>query len=91
MKRTPDWLKPALQAVQSDDEGRVCKDIPESACREEGNNFLRHVVSLSLSKTSDGLIDPKLVLSWLMTHLGAPTALTGLWCRSGSRARFCLN
>tara|TARA_B100000678_G_scaffold137006_1_gene114531 strand:- start:250 stop:1557 length:1308 start_codon:yes stop_codon:yes gene_type:complete len=78
MKRTPDWLKPALQAVQSDDEGRVCKDIPESACREEGNNFLRHVVSLSLSKTSDGLIDPKLVLSWLMTHLGAPTALTGL-------------
>lgn len=74
---THDWLKPALQAVDIDDDGRACKDIPESACREETGNIFRHVVSLSLSKTADGLIDPKLVLSWLMTHLGAPVALVG--------------
>lgn len=77
MTTANDWLRPALQAVDIDDDGRACKDIPESACREETGNILRHVVSLSLSKTADGLIDPKLVLSWLMTHLGAPVALVG--------------
>ena len=78
MSTTPDWLKPAMQAVNIDDAGRVCKDIPESACREEGSNFIRHVAALGLTKCADGLIDPKLVLSWLITHLGAPAALVGL-------------
>jgi len=39
---------------------------------QEGRNGLRFIGSLSLSKISDGLIDPKLVLSWLVTALGAP-------------------
>lgn len=73
-----DWLRPAFQAVAIDDEGRACRDIPESACHEEAGNFFRHVGSLSLSKIADGLIDPKLVLSWLMLTLGAPAALVGL-------------
>ncbi len=60
-----------------DDEGRACRDIPESACREEPRNFAAHVAALSLSKSADGLIDPKLVLSWLMTALGAPAFLIG--------------
>ncbi|WP_233346949.1 hypothetical protein [Hyphobacterium sp. CCMP332] len=51
---------------------------PRSACHEEAGNFFRHVGSLSLSKIADGLIDPKLVLSWLMLSLGAPAALVGL-------------
>lgn len=72
------WLRPAFQAVAIDDEGRACRDIPESACKEEAGNFFRHVGSLSLSKMADGLIDPKLVLSWLMLTLGAPAALVGL-------------
>ncbi|WP_136634671.1 MFS transporter [Pseudooceanicola onchidii] len=42
---------------------------------QESRNGLRFIGSLSLSKVSDGLIDPKLVLSWLMTALGAPAAL----------------
>lgn len=42
---------------------------------KEARNGLRIVASLSLTKVSDGLIDPKLVLSWLMTALGAPGAL----------------
>ena len=78
MKNTPDWLEPAVQAISIDDDGRTCADIPDSACREEKNNFLRHVVSLTFSKSADGLVDPKLVLSWLMTHLGAPVFLIGL-------------
>jgi hypothetical protein len=36
-----------------------------------------HVVSLTLTKTADALIDPKLVLSWLLTALGAPGAMIG--------------
>ena len=57
MSTTPDWLEPALQAINIDDAGRVCKDIPKQACREEGGNFLRHVVSLGLTKTADGLME----------------------------------
>ena len=77
-QREHDWLRPAFEAVVMDDEGRACRDIPDSACREESGNFFRHVGSLSLSKMADGLIDPKLVLSWLMLTLGAPSALVGL-------------
>lgn len=55
-----------------------CRDIPDGACREEPGNFTRHVTALSASKIADGLIDPKLVLSWLLTTLGAPGAVIGL-------------
>lgn len=44
----------------------------------EARNGLRHIVSLTASKLSDGLIDPKLILSWLLTALGAPAVLVGL-------------
>lgn len=44
----------------------------------EAGNFFRHAVSLALTKTADGLIDPKLVLSWLLTTLGAPSVWIGL-------------
>ncbi|WP_296762510.1 MFS transporter [Sediminimonas sp.] len=44
----------------------------------EARNGLVHVVSLTLTKTADALIDPKLVLSWLLTALSAPGAMVGL-------------
>lgn len=56
---------------------RVCKDIPESACHEQPRNLSTHLVSLSATKTGDGLLDPKLVLPWLLAALGAPTAAIG--------------
>lgn len=65
-------------ALTSEDDGRVCKDIPEAACREQPGNFVKHVLSLAATKTGDGLADPKLVLSWLLTTLGAPAFLVGL-------------
>ncbi|MDJ0942633.1 MAG: hypothetical protein QNJ30_04180 [Kiloniellales bacterium] len=61
-----------------EDEGRVCKDIPESACAAQPENFLKHVLALAATKTGDGLADPKLVLSWLLSALGAPAYLIGL-------------
>jgi MFS family permease len=37
-----------------------------------------HVSALTATKTADGLIDPKLVLAWLMSSLDAPGFLIGL-------------
>lgn len=64
--------------LTGDDEGRVCRDIPESACHEQPGNFAAHLVSLSLTKMGDGLADPKVVLTWLLTALGAPAYMAGL-------------
>ena len=50
----------------------------DSVRDREARNGLRHMVSLSMTKVADGLIDPKLVLSWLAGALGAPATLTGL-------------
>ena len=46
--------------------------------KAEARNGLRHIFSLSLTKIADGLIDPKLVLSWLLGVLGAPGSLVAL-------------
>ncbi len=43
----------------------------------QSRNGLRHIVSLSMTKVADGLIDPKLVLAWLLTVLGAPAVYAG--------------
>ncbi len=68
----------AFELLTGDDEGRVCKDIPESACRHQAGNVLRHVLSLGATKAGDGLADPKIVLAWLFTAIGAPVYLIGL-------------
>lgn len=64
--------------LTGDEDARVCRDIPETACREQPRSFLIHVISLVASKTGDRLASPKLVLSWLLTHLGAPAYMLGL-------------
>lgn len=68
----------ASLSIASEDDGRVCLDIPDAACQAEPRNMAVHVLSLAATKMADGLIDPKLVLSWLLTALGAPAALVGL-------------
>jgi len=45
---------------------------------EEAANARRHLTALSLSKLADGLVDPKLVLSWLLNVLGAPALFIGM-------------
>lgn len=46
--------------------------------RTEARNGAVQVAALTLSKTADALIDPKLVLAWLLTALSAPGAMIGL-------------
>ncbi len=65
-------------ALFGDDEGRVCKDIPESACNAQPANVSAHLISLAATKTGDGLADPKLILAWVLNALGAPAFLIGL-------------
>lgn len=49
-----------------------------AASATRARNVTIHVASLSCTKLADGLIDPKLVLSWLLTSLGAPALVIGL-------------
>lgn len=64
--------------LTGDEDGRLCKDIPESACKHQPRHFLVHVASLSATKMGDGLMDPKLILAWVMSAIGAPAAITGM-------------
>ena len=60
------------------DGDREASDLGPEAQRAEARNFLRHITALSSSKIADGLIDPKLVLSWLLVNLGAGAFWVGL-------------
>ncbi|TVQ62527.1 MAG: MFS transporter [Phycisphaerales bacterium] len=75
---SPSTLEKVHAQLTGEDDGRVCRDIPEEACRHQPKNFFLHVASLALTKGGDSLVDPKLVLSWLLPALGAPTAMVGL-------------
>ena len=60
-------------AGSSDD----ASDLSDVAHNAEAPNALRHIASLCMTKVADGLIDPKLMLSWLLTALGAPAVFAG--------------
>lgn len=66
------------QVLNSEESARVCRDVPESACRHQPRNFVLHLITLALTKSGDALADPKLVLAWLLSSIGAPAALIGL-------------
>ena len=53
------------------------QDLSSHAQEAEAPNALRHIASLTMTKVADGLIDPKLMLSWLLTALGAPAVYAG--------------
>lgn len=53
------------------------QDLSPHAQEAEARNALRHIASLTMTKVADGLIDPKLMLSWLLTSLGAPAVYAG--------------
>jgi hypothetical protein len=56
---------------------KAAEGLGDKALEAEARNGLRHAASLSMTKVADGLIDPKLVLSWLLTSLGAPAVFAG--------------
>ncbi len=60
------------QLLDPDEDARTCKEIPEQACREQPRNRMVHLVSLTLTKIGDSLVDAKLTLTWLLAALGSP-------------------
>lgn len=74
-------MKPDLDRlydyVTGDEDARVCKDIPEAACRHQPRNFFAYLLANLLNKVADEITSAKLVLPWMLGALGAPVALTG--------------
>ncbi|RUO67028.1 MFS transporter [Idiomarina ramblicola] len=58
--------------LAEDEDARVCKDIPESACSEQPRSFVLMLLSLTLTKLGDSLVSARLVLPWMLSTLGAP-------------------
>lgn len=73
---TTNFKESLFEALVDDTSG--AGGLTEAQARHEPANFLRHAASLSMSKIADGLIDPKLVLAWLLAHLGASAVFVGL-------------
>ncbi len=63
--------------ITGDEDARVCKDIPDAACRHQPRNFFAYLVANLLTKIADELSSARLVLPWLLGSLGAPAAFTG--------------
>jgi hypothetical protein len=56
---------------------------------DQDRNVWRHVIALTSSKSAAGLIDPKLVLSWLLTTLAWARSGSVHWCLCARRERCC--
>jgi hypothetical protein len=63
--------------ITGDEDARVCKDIPESACNDQPYNFFVYLGANLLSKVADELASARLVLPWLLASLGTPAAFIG--------------
>lgn len=70
-------LTQAFEWVTGDEDARICKEIPDQACRHQPRNFFAYLIANFLGKIADELASAKLILPWLMGALGAPAALVG--------------
>lgn len=70
--------KQLYEILIGDEDARVCKDVPDAACRHLPRNFLIHVIALAATKTGDHLGSAKLVLVWVLGAVGAPAYMAGL-------------
>jgi hypothetical protein len=67
------WSSGLADLLDTDEDARICREIPEQACREQPRNRLVHIAALTLTKMGDSLVDAKLTLTWLLGALGAPS------------------
>ncbi|MCB2004299.1 MAG: hypothetical protein R3E92_10195 [Burkholderiaceae bacterium] len=72
------WVESVYERLAADDEGRVCKAIPDQACREVPGNFMRMLLANAASQVADSVASAKTTLPWLLMHLGAPAWMTSL-------------
>ena len=70
-------LEDLYNRVTGDEDARVCKDIPDAACRDQPRNFFAYLWANLLGKVADEIASAKLVIPWLFGLLGVPAAFTG--------------
>lgn len=63
--------------LTNQEDARACRDIPDTACRVSPTNFVVLLASYFLSKLGDAIANPKTVLTWVMTSVGAPLWMLG--------------
>jgi MFS family permease len=63
--------------ITGDEDARVCKDIPDAACRHLPRNYFAYLVANFLGKVADELASARLVLPWLLGAVGAPAVFIG--------------
>lgn len=61
-----------------DEDARVCRDIPDSACHEQPRAFVLQLAALTLTKIGDALTSSRLVLAWMLSALGSPAIFISL-------------
>ena len=76
-RKPPFSLGRMYDLITGDEDARVCKDIPDSACHYQPRNFFAYLSSNVLTKVADELASARLILPWLLGLLGAPAAFTG--------------
>ncbi|WP_369601070.1 MFS transporter [Hahella sp. SMD15-11] len=64
-------LDQLYRLIANEEDTRVCKDIPESACRVVPRNFFIILISNVLTQLGDLLTSPKTVLAWILNAKGA--------------------
>jgi hypothetical protein len=63
--------------ITGDEDARVCKDIPDTACNDQPRNFFSYLGANLLGKVADEIASAKLVIPWLFGALGVPATFTG--------------
>ncbi|TDG15956.1 MFS transporter permease [Seongchinamella unica] len=75
-------LKRKAQDIYSllveDEDARVCRDIPDDACDEQPQAFLRQLLAQTFTKIGDALTSSRLVLAWMLASIGSPAILISL-------------
>jgi len=71
------FLDDLYDRITGDEDARVCKDIPESACNHLPRNFFAYLVANLLGKIADEISSAKLVIPWMFVSLGVPAGFTG--------------
>jgi len=66
------------QALVNEEDSRACQDISDDACAVVPGNFLLLILTQFLTKLGDAIANPKTVLAWMLSALGAPGVFTAL-------------
>ncbi|MEQ9465705.1 MAG: MFS transporter [Haliea sp.] len=78
VKRERDLPDQVYSFLVEDEDARVCRDIPESACHEQPRAFVLQLAAQSLTKIGDALTSSRLVLAWMLSALGSPAIFISL-------------